>query len=345
MTVRIPSMRSLIAFEATARLGSMTAAAEEERATQPAISQRIRALEEALGMPLFDRQGGRLTLTAQGERFHRDIAQGLTDIRAACDRVSEASRNPSPAITMAAGSGFTHLWLLPRLPALERAFPDRTFRLMPVDRSDDPELQAADIAIRFGPRAPQGRARLVISESVFPVCSPEYAERQRPVRGTEVPGPGAGRAAASGQPGPALAELGAVVPARGSGAGAPGGRVRLPELRPAAECGAGGGGRRPRLVPAGGGVSGERPTGCARPAGHAPGPRLLAEHQAPPQRPGRSGRRLVDRRGRRGAAPDPVRRGPQSPEPGSGPITSGSNGRRAKTRRSIGSKCESGGVG
>ena len=170
-------MRSLIAFEATARLGSMTAAAEEERATQPAISQRIRALEEALGMPLFDRQGGRLTLTAQGERFHRDIAQGLTDIRAACDRVSEASRNPSPAIVAAAGSGFTHLWLLPRLPALERAFPDRTFRLMPVDRSDDPELQAADIAIRFGPRAPQDRARLVISESVFPVCSPEYAER------------------------------------------------------------------------------------------------------------------------------------------------------------------------
>jgi DNA-binding transcriptional LysR family regulator len=170
-------MRSLIAFEATARLGSMTAAADEERATQPAISQRIRALEETLGMPLFDRQGGRLTLTAQGERFHQDIAQGLKDIRAACDQVVRESRHPSPAIVVAAGSGFTHLWLLPLVPALERAFPDRTFRLMPVDRPDDPELQAADIAIRFGPHAPQDRARLVISEAVFPVCSPEYAVR------------------------------------------------------------------------------------------------------------------------------------------------------------------------
>jgi DNA-binding transcriptional LysR family regulator len=170
-------MRSLIAFEATARLGSMTAAAEEERGTQPAVSQRIRTLEETLGLPLFDRQGGRLTLTAQGERFYQEIRHGLTDIRAACDRVVEASRNPSPSIVVAAGSGFTHLWLLPHVPALKRAFPDRTFRLLPVDRPDDPELQAADIAIRFGPHAPREPARLVTSEAVFPVCTPEYADR------------------------------------------------------------------------------------------------------------------------------------------------------------------------
>ncbi|MDR9438568.1 MAG: LysR substrate-binding domain-containing protein [Halomonas sp.] len=177
MSQRPPSMASLIAFDATARLGSMTAAADEERTTQPTISQRIRALEERLGLPLFHRQGGRLTLTAQGERFHREIAPGLKQIRESCERLIQDGKRPSPSVVIAAGSGFTHLWLLPRLPALKQAFPELSFQLMPIDRADDPELQAADIAIRFGPHVPQDHARLVASEAVFPVCSPDYARQ------------------------------------------------------------------------------------------------------------------------------------------------------------------------
>ena len=150
-------MVSLIAFEATARLGSMTAAADEDRTTQPTISQRIRALEERLGLPLFHRQGGRLTLTAQGERFYSEMAPSLNQIRESCERLIQDGKRPSPSVVIAAGSGFTHLRLLPRLPALKRAFPELSFQLMPVDRADDPELQAADIAIRFGPYVPQDR--------------------------------------------------------------------------------------------------------------------------------------------------------------------------------------------
>lgn len=177
MSHQPPSMKSLIAFEATARLGSMTAAADAERTSQPTISQRIRALEEQVGLPLFDRQGGRLVLNAQGERFYREVAPGLKSVREACERAMQEGRRPSPSVVIAAGSGFTHLWLLPRLPALKRAFPEVTFQLMPIDRADDPELQAADIAIRFGPRAPNAEARLVASEAVFPVCSPAYANQ------------------------------------------------------------------------------------------------------------------------------------------------------------------------
>ncbi|QEM80259.1 LysR substrate-binding domain-containing protein [Halomonas binhaiensis] len=178
MSDKPPSMQSLIAFEATARLGSMTAAAEEERTTQPAISQRIRALEELLGLPLFDRQGSRLNLTTQGERFYREIAPNLKGIREACEQLTHHGNRPSPSIVIAAGSGFTHLWLLPRLPALKRAFPDFTFKLAPIDRVDDPEMQAADIAIRFGPYVPQDKGRLVASEAVFPICSPDYAKER-----------------------------------------------------------------------------------------------------------------------------------------------------------------------
>lgn len=171
----LPSLQSLVAFESTARLGSMTAAADEERTTQPAISQRIRALEERLGLPLFDRKGGKLQLTSQGERFYRDVSPGLSEIRGACDRLLRQGERPSPSVVIAAGSGFMHLWLLPHFSEMQKAFPDVTFKLMPTDRADDPELQAADIAIRFGPYQPQQDSQLLSVEDVLPVCSPDYA--------------------------------------------------------------------------------------------------------------------------------------------------------------------------
>ena len=176
-TQSLPSLQSLVAFEATARLGSMTAAADEERTTQPAISQRIRALEEWIGMPLFDRKGGRLQLTARGERFRREVAPGLSEIRGACDRLLREGERPAPSVMIAAGSGFLHLWLLPHLSAMKQAFPDVTFTLRPTDRADDPQLQAADIAIRFGPYLPQEESQLLAAEEIFPVCSPDYARR------------------------------------------------------------------------------------------------------------------------------------------------------------------------
>lgn len=177
-------MKSLIAFVTTARLGSMTAAADAERTTQPTISQRIRVLEEHLGLPLFDRRGGRLSLTTQGEHFYWEIASSLDTLRDACDRFKRHGQGPAPSVVIAADAGFTHLWLLPRLPALKRAFPGFNVRLMPIDRADDPERLAADITIRFGPHAPQEEEeRLVAREAVFPVCSHEYA-RQHDVSGT-----------------------------------------------------------------------------------------------------------------------------------------------------------------
>ncbi|WP_069383225.1 LysR family transcriptional regulator [Halomonas caseinilytica] len=173
----LPSMKSLVAFVVTARLGSMTAAADAESTTQPTISQRIRGLEEHFGLPLFDRRGGRLRLTAQGERFYREIAPSLDALRESSDRFMQQGQGPAPSVLIAADAGFTHLWLLPRLPVLKRAFPEYNIRLMPIERADDPERLAADITIRFGPHAPQEEEQLVAREAVFPVCSHEYARQ------------------------------------------------------------------------------------------------------------------------------------------------------------------------
>lgn len=66
---RIMDERLLKSFVTTARLGSVTHAAEKLNMTQPAISRQIQRLEQQLGLPLFQRSGRTLRLSFQGERL------------------------------------------------------------------------------------------------------------------------------------------------------------------------------------------------------------------------------------------------------------------------------------
>ena len=62
----LPSTSALLAFEAAARLGSATAAAQELSLTQSAISRQIKTLEDQLGVAVFAKQGRALVLTPVG---------------------------------------------------------------------------------------------------------------------------------------------------------------------------------------------------------------------------------------------------------------------------------------
>src|SRR5699024_7893208 len=106
----VPSMKALLAFEAVMRLGSMTAAAHELNSTQPAISQRIRALEETLGIPLFERHGSRLQATFEGKRFHADTRNAIRDVYTAIHRLQTQALHQKPELTIAAHFGVAHLW-------------------------------------------------------------------------------------------------------------------------------------------------------------------------------------------------------------------------------------------
>ena len=66
-----PDLRQLRAFAAVHDTGSVSAAARKVSLTQPALSRRISELESALGVRLFDRAGGRLRLTSEGESLLR----------------------------------------------------------------------------------------------------------------------------------------------------------------------------------------------------------------------------------------------------------------------------------
>lgn len=171
-----PPLKCLTAFDATVRLESMTAAARELGTTQPAVSQRIRQLEEALGLPLFDRTQRRIRLTADGRSYHEEIAGALRRIRGATRRLRARASARSRELSIAVHFGFAHLWLLPRLPRLEAAFPGTEFEVLPVDQPWSGAMADADLTVRFGRFADRSvHERPLIAESVYPVCSPAFA--------------------------------------------------------------------------------------------------------------------------------------------------------------------------
>ncbi|RTQ98561.1 LysR family transcriptional regulator [Halomonas nitroreducens] len=171
----LPTLKALVAFEAALRLGSLSAAARALSTTQPAISQRIRGLEEAVGQVLFERGGGGLQPTREGLRFYDEIAPALKTIEGSIQALRSRAESTRPRVLVAADFGFAHLWLLPRLARLEELVGGAEFEVIAADRRDEPTTRVADISIQFDERA-QGVERFY-PERVFPVCSPAFARR------------------------------------------------------------------------------------------------------------------------------------------------------------------------
>lgn len=108
--------RSLVAFEATARLGSVSRAADELNLTQSAISQRVLKLEAHVGQRLFLRQGRGVKLTGAGELLLATTRETLERLRAGLLRI-EPYRNKA-SLLLACPFDFAHGWLMARLAGL-----------------------------------------------------------------------------------------------------------------------------------------------------------------------------------------------------------------------------------
>lgn len=107
---------SLVAFEATARLGSVSRAADELHLTQSAVSQRVLKLEAHVGQRLFVRHGHGVRLTGAGELLLATTRDTLQRLQAGLARIAPYRNKAS--LLLACPADFAHGWLLPRLPAL-----------------------------------------------------------------------------------------------------------------------------------------------------------------------------------------------------------------------------------
>jgi DNA-binding transcriptional LysR family regulator len=177
----LPSLDFLRGFEAAGRRLSFTLAAQELFLTQSALSRQIKALEDALGVALFERRHRALALTPPGAAFHREITEALEAFAAASERVRGTVR--SPGLTLSTTVSFASLWVIPRLATFRARHPDVEVYVSADDRVVDLARGDVDVAVRYLPEsaAPEGAVRL-FGERMTPVASPKVAHGATPLR-------------------------------------------------------------------------------------------------------------------------------------------------------------------
>lgn len=166
---RLPPLDLVKGFVAVARRMSVTQAAEDLCLTQSAVSKQVRALEQALGVPLFRRGFRKLELTAHGQQLFRAADASLQQLQDALAALAAPVKKP---VTITASTGVAGLWLLPRLGALRQQHPGVDVRVVSSNAVLDVGTEA-DLAIRYcaGPQAPRDAVKL-FGEAMAPVASP-----------------------------------------------------------------------------------------------------------------------------------------------------------------------------
>ncbi|MBO9575628.1 MAG: LysR family transcriptional regulator [Sphingobium sp.] len=168
-------LKSLQALELAARTGSFAAAAELLAITPAAVGQRVKALEDYLGVELIVRGRAGIRPTEALLRALPELAAAFAGIEAASDLLD--MQRPQE-LHIAAPPDFADLWLAPRLASFRASHPQ--IRLCINGLGDVPmRLGHADCEILFGAAPADGQCDLLFHDFVLPVASPVNVERTR----------------------------------------------------------------------------------------------------------------------------------------------------------------------
>lgn len=173
---QVPAIKTLQAFEQTARLGNVAKAAEVLSLTPSAVSHQIAKLEEMIGQSLFIRGARGVTLTPSGERYYQEVTNILHSLVLATEQASNNS--PKDSLYIHSSPSFGLLWLMPRLESFKEKYP-----LIQVNLSCSYEnlhftRDKIDIDIRHGISNWTGvEIRTVRSEKLEVLASPKLLER------------------------------------------------------------------------------------------------------------------------------------------------------------------------
>ena len=166
-------LKSFQALEAALRAGSLKAAAETLGITPAAVGQRIKTLEEYLGVDLLSRGRSGLAPTPALDPAAGRLRTAFRELEAAAEAL-DLQRGHE--IHVAAPSDFVELWLTPRLDAFRREQPNTRFCVN--GEGDAPlRLGAADCEISFGPYANEPSRDLLFRDYVVVIGSPENLAR------------------------------------------------------------------------------------------------------------------------------------------------------------------------
>lgn len=171
----IATLNALRAFEVAGRRQNFRAAADDLGVTQGAVAQRVRALEDHLGLALFQRLPRGLALTPQGAAY-------LAEVTRAFDTLGQATgqllAHPE-AVAINVTPTFATKLLIAQLPAFNAALPGIELRIIATEAVSDLDRDEVDIAVRLTrpPFSPAHEAQLLFRQELVPVASPHLVGR------------------------------------------------------------------------------------------------------------------------------------------------------------------------
>lgn len=162
-----------VAFEKAVETGNFTAAATALGLSQPALSHRIRLLEETVGRRLFERRHRGVTLTPDGEVLYEAVSASLARIREVVDGFRQADVHRRIRLSM--DFAFGAFWLMPRLAELGETLDAIDLQINSGHLSPERHFRDSDIAfvLALPEDLPAGAVPL-FGEVAEPVCSPAF---------------------------------------------------------------------------------------------------------------------------------------------------------------------------
>ena len=177
---------ALRAFEAASRLGSFKAAAAELGVTPAAISHQVKALEEYLGVSLFERLNRALRLLPAGKALGEVAQRAFRELERGVEQARQTGTGRA-ALSVSVVPSLAAKWLVPRLHRFQDRYPEVELRLIStdavVDLARDPGV---DVALRYGSGPYPGlHAELLAPTRLTPVCSPALLDGASALRRPE----------------------------------------------------------------------------------------------------------------------------------------------------------------
>lgn len=174
-------LNALRAFDAAARHMNFKRAADDLSVTPAAISQQIRTLEEFLGVELFKRTNRSLILTEAGRASLASLQEGFEKLEEAVDAMTDAKLANDVRISVP--PSFASKWLVPRIAHYYERHPLSIVKISATMELADFHSEDVDLAIRYGlGEYPGLHVEKLLGDVLYPVCSPELACGENPVR-------------------------------------------------------------------------------------------------------------------------------------------------------------------
>lgn len=171
---RFPSLASIRAFEAAARLRSFAKAAHELGTSSASVSYHVRQLEKQIGVPLFVRHPHRVELTEAGALIAQEATNAFAALRASFARAVDLDQSRLSLTTLPTiGTS----WLTPKLGRFRARHPEIQFELELSAEAQDLSAGRFDAAIRNGHGRWPGLRAIPLLPSIFmPLCAPALKE-------------------------------------------------------------------------------------------------------------------------------------------------------------------------